>query len=393
MPYICGLYCVGCDDLKAELAADSTALTQHARQMRTAPTMINSPTSAIPVYFAVPGNINNLTGGYGYDRELIKGLSHLGISVELLRLSAEFPTPTDFAMAETARLFAGLPDGAIVIADGLAFGAMDSIAQQETQRLILIALCHHPLALETGISKAQAKRLQISESIALNAARAVIVTSAATAQILMKSFSVPDEKIVLARPGTYRQSFAPGNNQPPQLLTVATLTKRKGHDLLIKALAQLKHLQWQARWIGSTAFDPEWANYLAHLSQSSGLGNRIAILGNCDDLTEEFTGADVFILPSHFEGYGMAFAEALAFGLPIIAARAGAVPDLVPIDAGILVPPADENALVNAITELLTNHNYRQQLQLGAQRAARILPTWKDCAAIVANLIYHLRNL
>ncbi len=355
--------------------------------------MTDSTTPDNPVYFAVPGDINNLTGGYGYDRELIKGLSQLGIPVELLSLSAEFPAPSPSALAETARLFASLPDKALVIVDGLAFGVMDAIALQEAQRLTLVALCHHPLALETGIGNEQAKRLQISEAIALNAACAVLVTSAATAQILVKDFSVAEEKIILARPGTHRQEFAKANNQPPQLLTVATLTKRKGHDVLIKALAQLKHLHWQARWIGSAAFDPEWARYLTQLTDEYGLENRIVLLGNREDLTEEYSNADAFILPSHFEGYGMAFAEALAFGLPIIAARAGAVPDLVPADAGTLVPPADENALAAAISELLTNHIYRQQLQLGAQRAALTLPTWEDCAAIVADVIYHLRNI
>ncbi len=361
--------------------------------MRTTPAMTDSTTTDNPVYFAVPGDLSNLTGGYGYDRELIKGLSQLGIPVELLSLSAEFPAPGTAALAETARIFANLPDGALVIIDGLAFGVMDTIAQQHSQRLTLIALCHHPLAFETGISEAQKKLLQASESYALNAARAIIVTSAATAQLLVKYFSVADEKIVLARPGTHRQEFARSDNQTPQLLTVATLTKRKGHDVLIKALAQIKHLSWSARWIGSAAFDPEWATNLTQLIQSTGLENRIALLGNRDDLTEEYQSADAFILPSHFEGYGMAFAEAISFGLPIIAARAGAVPDLVPPDAGTLVAPADENALAVAISELLTNHNYRQQLQLGAERAALTLPTWEDCAAIVADTIYHLRNL
>ncbi len=355
--------------------------------------MTNSNNPHIPVYFAVPGDINNLTGGYGYDRELIKGLSQLGITVELLSLSAEFPAPSPAALTETARLFASLPDDALVIVDGLAFGVMDEIAQQQAKRVTLIALCHHPLALETGIDEEQATRLRASETSVLNAAHAVIVTSAATAQILVNDFSVTSDKIILARPGTHRQAFAEGNNQPPQLLTVATLTKRKGHDVLVKALAQIKHLQWQAKWIGSAAFDPEWVNYLRQLIQDSGLENRIELIGNLDDLTNEYANADAFILPSHFEGYGMAFAEALAFGLPVIAARAGAVPDLVPADAGILIPPADENALASAITELLTNHHYRQQLQLGAQRAALTLPTWEDCAAIVANLIYRLRNL
>ena len=360
--------------------------------MRTAPAMIETK-HPLSVYFAIPGNINNLTGGYGYDRKLIKGLSQLGVNVELIPLSHEFPLPSAATMAETAAIFASIPDNAIVIVDGLAFGVMNNIAEQEASRLNLIALCHHPLALETGIDPEHAKCLYLSESIALNASRAVIVTSSATAQLLVNDFSVPMVKIHLACPGTDRQLFAVCDSKTPQLLTVATLTKRKGHDVLIKALAQIKHLDWKATWIGSTVFDSDWMNHLEHLIDSSQLKNRITILGNVADLTSEYANADAFILPSHFEGYGMAFAEALSFGLPIVAARAGAVPDLVPPDAGMLVHPADHNALANAITTLLTNHHYRQQLQRGAQRAALTLPTWEDCAIIVANLIHHLRNI
>lgn len=392
-PYICGLYCVSDRDLKAELASDSTALTQQAKQMRTAPAMIESQRNPLSVYFAVPGNINNLTGGYGYDRKLINGLCDYGLNIELIALSHEFPSPSAATLMETEAIFARIPDSAIVIVDGLAFGVMETIAEKEASRLNLIALCHHPLALETGLGWIEANRLRASESFALAAAKAVIVTSAATAQLLSEDFLVPATKIHLACPGTDRQLFAACNNSTPRLLTVATLTKRKGHDLLIKALAQIKHLEWQATWIGSTTFDSDWTSYLLQLIDSLKLTDRINILGNLSDLTPEYSNADAFILPSHFEGYGMAFAEALAFGLPIVAARAGAVPDLVPSDAGILVPPADEHALANAIQTLLINRHHRHQLQIGAQRAALTLPTWENCTAVVANLIYRLRNL
>ena len=121
--------------------------------MRTATVMIEPNNTHVTVYFAVPGDINSLTGGYGYDRELIKELKNAGIEVKVLPLSAEFPAPGPAALAEAATTFANLPEGALVIADGLAFGVMDEIATRESQRLNIIALCHHPLALETGISE------------------------------------------------------------------------------------------------------------------------------------------------------------------------------------------------------------------------------------------------
>lgn len=346
------------------------------------------------LYFAVPGDIRNLTGGYGYDRELIKELIRLGIHVQLLALSAEFPNPSAATLITTAQLFADLPTGATVIVDGLVFGVMDEIAARESQRLKLIALCHHPLALETGITALEAQQLKTSETRAIAAARAAIVTSAMTARILMSDFAVPSTKITLAWPGTPSQPvFAACDNDTPLLLTLATLTKRKGHDLLIHALAQLTHLPWHARFVGGMNFDPQWAAYLQQLVAKNNLQGRVHFVGNVDNVRSEFLHADLFVLPTYFEGYGMAFAEALAFGLPIIGTNAGALPDLIPADAGILVPAGDEQALTDALQQLLSIREYRLQLRAGAQRAAQTLPSWQDCAQRVAALIFRVRKL
>lgn len=367
---------------------DSNSQVNSEILVHSSPTNVDSA-----VFFAIPGDINSLTGGYGYDRELIKELNRLGLSVNLLRLPVSFPNPDANAMEKTAEIFAGIPSEAIVIVDGLAFGVMDEIAAKESRRLKLIALCHHPLALETGIGEANSRRFKISETRALSFAKSVIVTSAMTAKTLIADFSVPAEKIVLAQPGTLPQNFARCNNQVPVLLTLATLTKRKGHDLLINALASIAHLPWQARFVGGKNFDPQWSDYLQELVQEKQLEARIEFVGNLEDVTNEFQRADLFVLPSHFEGYGMAFAEALAFGLPVIGTHAGALPDLIPQSAGILIPPGDVKGLTNALEQLLTNNSLRLQLQAGAQEAAKNLPTWSECAHQVAQLITKMRNL
>ena len=361
--------------------AQVTAQSPHSRQTN------------FTVYFAIPGDINRLTGGYGYDRELIKELIRIGFHVQMLNLPAEFPNAGAEALRKTAQAFADIPTGAAVIIDGLAFGVMDKIAERESQRLSLIALCHHPLALETGISEEDFQRFKISEIRALFFARFVIVTSTMTGKILTADFAVPSEKIVLAQPGTARQAFSACNNPVPVLLTLATLTKRKAHDLLIKALAHVSHLPWQARFVGGKDFDPQWYDYLQHLVREKKLQERITFVGNVENIENEFSNADVFVLPSHFEGYGMAFAEALAFGLPVISTEAGAVGDLIPATAGILIPPDDLDALIAALEHLLTNDLQRRQLQAGAQSAAKNLPTWTDCAREVADLIIKVRNL
>jgi len=343
------------------------------------------------LYFAVPGDLHALTGGYGYDRRIIAGLREGGMHVDILHLSGEFPFPAETTLAATAALFAALPDGAQVIVDGLAFGVLDDLAVKEARRLHLIALCHHPLALETGLDQTQAAALHLSEERALAAARSVIVTSASTSRLLLQEFSVPQEKILLAPPGVTvsPEALSPGQSPAriPVLLTVATLTRRKGHDVLLDALAQIRHLEWSARFVGGADFDPDWAAWLRAETHRLGLDERVHFVGNVADPAPEFARAHVFVLPSRYEGYGMAFAEALAFGLPVVGARTGAVPDLVTGDAGILVAPDDSAALADALARLLTDERLHSSLRQGARCVAQTLPTWQQSVDQIARLL------
>lgn len=344
------------------------------------------------VYFAIPGDINALTGGYGYDRRLISGLAERGIEVRVIPLSSSFPAIDAVAIANADACLNALPDDAVVLIDGLAFGVLDAVAQRHCQRLKLIALCHHPLALENGLSSSQAEALHRSETVALNHAIAVVVTSADTAKILTDRFSIPKSKITVASPGTDRQTYAACQNTPPILLTVATLTRRKAHDILIDALSQITHLSWSARFVGGADFDPDWAMLLRTKVHALALERRITFVGSVADPALEYAQANIFVLPSLFEGYGMVFAEALSFGLPIVAARTGAVPALVSDAAGILVPPHDSHALARALNTLLSDRVRLNTLRSGAQLAARSLPAWEDNATIVAELITKIRH-
>lgn len=343
------------------------------------------------LYFVYPGQLETLTGGYHYDRRLIRELRELGVRVETIALSAQFPCPDAHALKEAHRALAAVPDGAVVIIDGLAFGTLDELAEAEQHRLRLIALCHHPLALESGLDPARQQRFQASEQRALQAARAVIVTSEFTRRILVSQFALPPAQVVVALPGTDPVAFAPCEGQPLRLLTVASLTRRKAHDVLIDALAPLTDLPWQARFVGGGDFDPAWSEQLQQQVNRQQLQERIAFVGELKELEAEFHSADLFVLPSRFEGYGMVFAEALAAGLPIVAARAGAVPDVVPESAGLLVPPDDTAALTSVLHSLLTREDLRRQLQAGARSAAARLPSWSDTARGVAHLIEEVK--
>ena len=300
------------------------------------------------LFFVFPGDLATPTGGYRYDRRLIRELRQLGVEVKTIALSSQFPFPDKQALEDARQKLAAVPDGAVVIFDGLAFGTLDQLAEAEAQRLRIIALCHHPLALESGLDPAQQKRFQASEQRALYTVRSTLVTSEHTRQILIDQFALPPEKVVVAQPGTDPAPFAPCIGSPPQLLTVASLTRRKAHDVLIDALAPLAELPWQARFVGGKEFDPDWSEALQQQVNRLQLQDRIQL---------------------------------------VIAARAGAVPDVVPESAGLLVLPDDTAALTDALRTLLTEENLRHQLQAGARRAAANLPTWADTAGRVARLV------
>ncbi|ALO45801.1 glycosyltransferase family 4 protein [Pseudohongiella spirulinae] len=346
----------------------------------------------IQVYFIYPGDLDTATGGYRYDRRLINELRELGIKVETIALSARFPFPDARALEHAAHTLGALPSNALVIIDGLAYGAMHELVEANTKRLQIVALCHHPLALESGLTETQKNDFQYSETMALQAARAVIVTSPHTATILQSDFSVPAQKIVAALPGTDAVEFAPCNGNPLVLLTVASLTRRKAHDVLIDALASVQELEWQARFVGGEHFDPKWASQLRQQVNQLGLQQRIDFAGSVDDLLIEYQSADVFVLPSRFEGYGMVFAEALAAGLPVVAASTGAVPDVVPPKAGLLVPADDVAALSSALRRLLTDKKLRKKLQTGARQTAANLPGWRHSALKVTALLNKLTS-
>ncbi|MCH8551913.1 MAG: glycosyltransferase family 4 protein [Natronospirillum sp.] len=348
--------------------------------------------SSDALYFVFPGRLDTPTGGYHYDRRLMQELRQLGLKVETVSLSSQFPFPDAQALADARTRLAAVPDGAVVIIDGLAYGVLDALAEAEANRLRIIALCHHPLALESGLDPEQQQRLKTSEQRALQAARAVVVTSAHTGAILTTQFSISSDRIIVAQPGTDRVPFAPGDGNPLRLLTLASLTRRKAHDVLLDALAPLADLPWQARFVGSGDLDPEWTEQLHQQVKRLGLQPRIEFVGAVDGPEAEFQQADLFVLPSRYEGYGMVFAEALAAGLPVIAARAGAVPDVVPESAGLLVPPDDVEALTAALHSLLTREDLRREFQAGARRAASALPDWADTARQVADLIERVQQ-
>jgi glycosyltransferase involved in cell wall biosynthesis len=329
---------------------------------------------------AVPGCINTVTGGYIYDRRVLEGLRALGYDMTLAALPASFPDPTAADMTAAFAALDAVADHGPVIIDGLAFGALDP-ARVATLRAPVIALIHHPLAKESGLSDARQKHLFATEKANLACAQQVIVPSPHTAEILATDYAVPRAKITIARPGTDRSTGTHAPSSPPLILSVGIQLPRKGHDVLINALAQIKDLSWQAKIVGAP-LDVQYAASLVAGCRAHGLTDRVTLAGQISnaDLADLYNAAHVFALATRFEGYGIVFDEALVHGLPIISCIAGAVPDTVPKDARLLVPPDAPEDFAAALRNVLTDDTLHQRLARAAQTAGATLPGWTDTA-------------
>ncbi len=339
-------------------------------------------------HFAIPGDIATPTGGYAYARRLIEELPAIGLEVEHVALPDGFPFPDAAALAEARARLAALPNGATVLVDGLAFGAMPEIARDLSRRLDLVALVHHVLADETGLLAQTAISLEHSERAALAEARAVICTSRNTARRLADGFDIDRRRIAVAPPGTDRRPPARGSESgAPVIASLGALVPRKGHDVLLKALARLMHIPWTARIAGTPNRDPDWAATLRTLAHHLGLDERVTFLGAVADPDVELASADIFALASWHEGYGMAFAEALAHGLPVVGCDVGGVPEAVPEGAGSLVPAGDANAFAAALAPLLADPEFRRGRADVARIASRALPGWRETASIIARCL------
>ena len=337
--------------------------------------------------FAVPGDLATPTGGYAYDRRMIAELGDLGWQADLLGLGDGFPWPSEATRMAALIKILEIPAGRAIIVDGLALGVLPEGAAQLAGRNPVLALVHHPLALEAGLSSEQADALRRSERAALSAVQGVIVTSAATARLVAAEYGVPAERITIAKPGSDPAPLAAGSRDGVvRLLSVGAVVPRKGFDVLIAALATLGDLPWQLTIAGDRTRDLNAAARLDANIAGHALENRVAVLGTVSPqhLATLYAEADVFALASHFEGYGMAYAEAIAHGLPVIGTTGGAIPDTVPSDAGLLIPPGDTLALAKALRRVIGDSDLRQRLAARARAAAPQFPTWRQSAEIFA---------
>jgi glycosyltransferase involved in cell wall biosynthesis len=339
--------------------------------------------------FAVPGDLATPTGGYGYDRRIIQELRRLGWQVDVANIGDGFPFPSIAQRATALAILSEAPAGCPMVLDGLAFGALPEAGALRS-RTPLIALVHQPLALDPGLDTTQSEVFRESERASLAAAAHVVVTSEATARIVIADYDVPPQCVSVVRPGNDPVPPAPGSKDAVvRLLSIGSVVPGKGYDLLIAALVTLADMPWRLTIAGDRTRNPAAAAQLDADIEAYGLGDRVAVLGAVlpERIDELYLASDIFVLASRFEGYGMALAEAIAHGLPVVSTTAGAIPDTVPAGAGLLVPPDNTTALAQALRLLIGDPFERQRLATNARGAAAQLPTWQDSARLFAGAI------
>lgn len=342
-----------------------------------------------PAVFAIPGDISLRTGGYIYDRRVLELLPQYGVAVRHLQLPGSFPDPSAADLDATGQQLAAITADTVMMVDGLAYGAMPA-AMVAGARAPIIALVHHPLCLEAGLSKERRDALYALEREALTLARHVVVTSRVTARTLIADFGVSTEKIAVAEPGTDPAPRAEGSSGGPlQLLSVGAIVPRKACDLLVRALAPLKDRDWRLTIAGPTDRSPEALAAVQTAIRDTDLGERIAIVGPLaqEELAQRYASADAFVIASLYEGYGMVLAEAMARGLPVVCTTGGAAAETVPDEAGIKVPPGDEAALTLALQRILDDMGQRRRMADASWAAGQKLPRWEDAARIIAGVI------
>ncbi|WP_367131815.1 glycosyltransferase family 4 protein [Saccharothrix sp. HUAS TT1] len=335
------------------------------------------------LHFVLPGGVDDPaspSGGNVYDRRVVDGLRSAGVPVREVVVPGDWPRPDERARAELGRALAGIGDDAVVLLDGLVACGVPEVVVPHAGRLRLVVLVHLPLADETGLPPAVAARLDAAERECLRAARAVVATSPRAARELADRHGLPEVRVVV--PGVDPAPLATGTDGASRLLCVASVTPRKGHDVLLAALAEVADLPWTCAFVGPVRTPAR--TQVEELVDRSGLRDRIELVGPLTGaaLDRAYATADLFVLASRAETYGMVVTEALARGVPVIASSA---PDALG-GGGLLLPAGDVPAFARALRRWLTDDGWRRDLRGRALSRRRELSTWDETAAALASL-------
>jgi glycosyltransferase involved in cell wall biosynthesis len=323
------------------------------------------------------------SGGNIYDRRICAGLAESGSDVRVTTVVGSWPTCHHDARADLARIIASMPDGEAVLIDGLIASTAAEQLLPHARRLRLIVLLHMPLATAIDLQHGEAARQ--SERAVLGAVAGVVVTSDWTRRQVIARFSIPPDRVHVARPGVDRAQAPLASSDVPgdRLLCVGAVAPHKGQDLLIEALGSLSEVDWQCVIVGPRDRDPRFVERLRDRIGRLGIGDRVRFTGMLTGgtLDRAYADADLLVVPSRSETYGMVVTEALAHGIPVIGAAVGGLPEALGLTAdgvrpGRLVTPDDPLALGAALAEWLRDEAHRRRLRAAALRRRSTLAGW-----------------
>jgi glycosyltransferase involved in cell wall biosynthesis len=335
------------------------------------------------VHVILPNDIDDPvtpSGGNRYDRRVCRGLAALGWSVREHAVRGAWPSPGPAERADLARVLATLPDNAVVLLDGLVASAVPA-ALAPQGRLRLVVLMHMPLCDD-------------AEGAALAAASAVVTTSAWTRRRLIDLYGLPADRVHVATPGVDPAPVAPGSDAGSRLLCVAAVMPHKGHDLLTAALGTITDLPFSCVCAGALSRDPGFVDRLRRLAQACGVTDRVRFAGplTSAELDVVYAAADLLVLPSRGETYGMVVTEALARGIPVLATAANGLPEALGQASdgslpGMLVAPGDSAALAGALRRWLSEPGLRHRLRRRARDRRTTLTGWAVTSAVVSSVL------
>jgi len=318
------------------------------------------------IYAVLPNDVDDPaspSGGNRYDRRLLTGLAALGWSVREIAVPGAWPTPSDDDLSGLAAALASVPDGGIVLVDGLVGSAAAGVMVPVAARLRLVLLVHLPLDTP-------------GEAAVLAAARAVVTTSPCT------RLPVP---VRVATPGVDPAPVATPSPAGDRLLCVGAVAAHKGQDRLADALAAVPE-PFTCTYVGSLTREPDFVAALR-----TRLDDRIRLAGTLagPELAAAYAGTDLLVSASRGETYGMVATEALARGIPVLAVRVGGLPVALGHAADGSVPgllvEADE--LTGAVRRWLTDAPLRERLRRSALDRRETLTGWDVTARIVSGVL------
>jgi glycosyltransferase involved in cell wall biosynthesis len=332
----------------------------------------------------LPNDIDDPTeasGGNTYDRQVLDGLEAQGWTVREHEVDGAWPDPTDAERDDLARVLDALPDGAVTLIDGLIASVVPDLLEKHAGRLRTVVLVHLP-------------HDSAAEARALAAAVAVIATSDWTRRFVIERYGLPAQRVHAAPPGVAPAPLTEASPAGGRLLCVAAVAPHKGHDVLVEALLHTTDLPWECVCVGSVVRDPQFAVRVRFRALTNGLESRLRFDGarTGRELDAAYAAADLFVLPSRGETYGMVVTEALARGIPVLATDTKGLPEAlghapdgsVP---GLLVPPDDPAALADALRRWLTDSDLRDRLRRSAAGRRDTLTGWPVTAALVGEVL------